>query len=241
MKVDQALEDIVKSQLEAKRAARRGNRGGAGGGRRGLPRRGSGAGRRGSLGRNGKDSVTVGGNGAQKSSLFTRRRDRSPDRAPRRNERTRVHISNLDFGVSEKDLKELFGEFGEMKKADLHFDKGGRSLGTGELVYSSRGAAMKAIKQYQGIPLDGRPMKLEILGEPTSARSEPVTKRLGAPRRRAFSESPRKRGRRGSFGGKRAGGGGGDRPRRGPKEKKEEKTAEQLDKELDTYLASSAN
>lgn len=241
MKVDQALEDIVKQQLDAKRAARRASRpGGRGGGRRGIPRRRNSFGGGGA----GRNSFSTSSNGAQKSSLFNNRRregggGRSRSPVKPRNEKVHLHISNLDFGVSERDLKELFGEFGDLKRADLHYEKGGRSLGTGELVFMNRGSAMKALKTYNGVPLDGRAMRLEVLGEPK--RAEPVAKRLGAPRR-SFSESPRK-------GGGGRGGGRGGGPRRGgrggakngagrqPREKKEEKTAEELDKELDKYLA----
>lgn len=244
MKVDQALEDIVKQQLDAKRAARRATRpGGRGGGRRGIPRRRNSFGGAGNGGRN---TFSTSSNGAQKSSLFNNRRregggrSRSPVKS--RNEKVHLHISNLDFGVSERDLKELFGEFGDLKRADLHYEKGGRSLGTGELVFMNRGSAMKALKTYNGVPLDGRSMRLEVLGEPK--RSEPVAKRLGAPRR-SFSESPRKAGGRGGpgrggrGGGLRRGGRGGAKNGAGrqPREKKEEKTAEELDKELDKYLA----
>lgn len=237
MKVDQSLEDIVKQQLDAKRAARRGARAG-GNPRRGSrgPPRGVANRRRNSFGNgSGNGGVKTSSNGAQKSRVFGRdnRRSRSPP--PARRERVYVHIANLDFQVSERDLKELFGEFGDLKKADLHYDKSGKSLGTGELCYGSRGAAVKALRQYNGVPLDGRPMKLEILGE--DKKSEPVAKRLGA--RRSFSESPTKR--RGGFGGgaprgaRRGGRGGGAAG--GKREKKPEPTAEDLDKELDNYLA----
>ncbi|KFK24711.1 hypothetical protein AALP_AA8G014900 [Arabis alpina] len=87
---------------------------------------------------------------------------------------TKLYISNLDYGVSNEDIKELFSEVGDLKKYGIHYDRSGRSKGTAEVVYSRRGDALAAVKRYNNVQLDGKLMNIEIVGTNLSAQAPTI-------------------------------------------------------------------
>ncbi|KAH7430893.1 hypothetical protein KP509_08G019300 [Ceratopteris richardii] len=145
---------------------------------------------------------------------------------------TKLFISNLDFGVSNEDIKELFSEIGDLKRSNVHYDRSGRSKGTAEVVYSRRADAVAATKRYNNVQLDGKPMKIEIVGTNLampvpSARAANGTSSGGRGAQRTNEMTMR--GQSGSTRRGRGGRGGGGRG--------QTKSAADLDAELDVYHA----
>jgi len=153
---------------------------------------------------------------------------------------TKLYISNLDYGVSNEDIKELFAEVGDLKRYSVHYDRSGRSKGTAEIVFSRRQDALAAVKRYNNVQLDGKPMKIEIVGTniSTPASGAPAFNGTGG----NFSGVPRggQGGRGGGFGGRSRNGGsrgrGFGRGRgRGRAPGGEKISADDLDADLEKY------
>lgn len=160
---------------------------------------------------------------------------------------TMLHIANLHYNVTNKDLQELFEEIGRIKKAAVHYDKSGRSLGTAEVIFFSRDDAIRAIKEYNQRILDGRPMNITLVPSRTTVvianntvkgmgvkKGSGIQKRspskAGTRQRIQPSRSPRKSGGPITKGTRRPGGKAG-----GSRQPKKEISAEQLDRDLEAY------
>jgi len=94
--------------------------------------------------------------------------------------------------------QELFSEFGQLKSAAIHYDRSGRSLGVADIVYERRPDAVRALKQYNGVPLDGRAMAIKLDGDNGPPPSLRASGRIQPrPQRSSFGRGGTGGGRRG--------------------------------------------
>merc|ERR1712066_415553 len=169
----------------------------------------------------------------------------------------KVHVDNLDWGVTEKDMRELFGEFGGLKSVQMHFDSKGKSQGVCDIHFKNRADGLRAVKKYNNVPLDGRRMKIDVVGQPglpvitskvqaakqfvnkqaaqkkkvSPVKKQQVKKQVGKkPVGKAKTPSPKKKILI------KKGGKGAGKPA-AKKDNKKPISEEDLDKQLDAYLA----
>ena len=146
----------------------------------------------------------------------------------RKNNTGKLLIQNLDFGVLDSDINELFSEFGALLTCSVHYDRSGRSLGSADVHFVHRSDAEKAIQQYNGVPLDGREMKISFVDSPhfkTDYNKYSSTTRNGSyNNNKTSNRGARTWGRRGRGRG------------RITKNDAVEISAEELDKQLDDHI-----
>ena len=68
-----------------------------------------------------------------------------------------IYVGNLSYEVTERDLREIFEEFGSVEKANVITDRDtGRSKGFGFIEMEDQAAAEKAIETLNGTSISGR-------------------------------------------------------------------------------------
>lgn len=156
---------------------------------------------------------------------------------------SKIIVSNLPYDVSENMIKEYFGKVvGPVKTCLLTYGPDGRSRGVATITFNHIGDAEKAALSYNGVLVDKRPMKVELVLEPKAPGLET---RIGAPNkatqqntRQAAKPKPATSAPKSSNNNNNssARGRGGKRGRGGrPGGRPKPKTAEELDAEMADY------
>jgi len=215
-KLDMSLAEISKKMRSQSK-----KKGGRGRGR-GRGRRGRGRGR---------------GQGGSRKKRYTPDRSRNNNnsrRTPYKKSQpgsSQISITNLDFAVTEADVREIFSKVGKVKKAVVHYNARGKSRGTAVVSFGNATAAGKAVKEYHQAEVDGRPMYVKLLSTSGAASPKRVQKR---PQKKVSKKKAPQKGRRNRGRGRRGRGRGRGR---GGFKKQKTKTADELDKEMDDYYS----
>ena len=72
-----------------------------------------------------------------------------------------IYVGNLPYGMSEDELREAFGAFGEVSSAKILMDREtGRSRGFGFVEMPNQGEAESAVAQLNGKDVGGRALRI---------------------------------------------------------------------------------
>lgn len=204
--VGMSLDDLMKAKAsKAKPATGRGRAAGAGKSRGGAGRGRASRGRA-SRGMRGRGSTAGRGRGRAEYEVYNEQPAylKQPKSAGFKTQAARASaatsavaatskllVSNLNPDtVTNDDIQELFGAIGSIHSARLHFDENKRSLGTATVTYKNKADALKAVEKYNDVPLDDKPMRIDLIATPVThpAAQQQVVQQ---PRARYVEPEPR--------------------------------------------------
>lgn len=74
-----------------------------------------------------------------------------------------IYVSNLSYAVNDSDLRDLFGEYGEISSAKVIMDReSGRSRGFGFVEMPSDTEGQKAIDELNQVEYDGKVINVNV-------------------------------------------------------------------------------
>lgn len=96
---------------------------------------------------------------------------------------SKIIVSGLPSDVNEANIKEYFSKSaGPVKRVMLTYNQNGTSRGIASIVFSEADTAAKAAKELNGLLVDNRPMKIEVVVDashaPEVAPPKPLTERI---------------------------------------------------------------
>jgi len=153
---------------------------------------------------------------------------------------TKIIVSNLPYDVSEQMIKEYFQQVvGPIRRAIITYGPDGRSRGIASVEFNKPEHAATAAQKYNGVEVDKRPMKVELVVDPNAKPT--FAERIGAPNPipKGRQEKPKPVAKSAPRGGARGGRGG--RGRGGLNGTRKPKTAEELDQEMEDYYSTNAS
>ncbi|KAH9907902.1 RNA recognition domain-containing protein [Xylariomycetidae sp. FL2044] len=221
-KLDQSLDEILTTQRRAGPARRRTNRRPAG-----------------------RPATTAPAGGVQKTSKQARTAGtkQAPAKNTGGNGESKVVVSNLPKDVNEGQIKEYFTtSIGPIKRVELSYGPNSVSRGIATVTFSKPDGASKAFNKLNGLLIDNRAIKVEIIVSAAKAAeiipTKTLNERITAPKAQPKSAANDKKK---EAGGKAVGSGARGRKRRGQNARPVKRTTEELDSEMADYWESAGN
>lgn len=171
----------------------------------------------------------------------------APAKAAARLGDSKIVVSNMPRDVTEAQIKEYFGQsVGAVKRVEVSYGRGGESRGIATVTFARSDGASKAFSELNGLLIDGRPVKVEVIVSQADQIPQPKTlsQRATLPKAKAQPKSAAND-KRAAKGAKGAAGAAGDAkgkkaPRKGRNSRPTKKTAEELDSEMADYFVAPA-
>ncbi|KJZ80223.1 hypothetical protein HIM_00073 [Hirsutella minnesotensis 3608] len=158
---------------------------------------------------------------------------------------SKVIVSNLPKDVSEQQIKEYFVQaVGPIKRVDLVYGPNSVSRGIANVTFHKPDGASRAFQKLNGLLVDNRPIKIEIVvGAAQADKVIPPVKtlaeRTSQPKAQPKSAATGKQGGAAAHGA--AGKGPANKKRRGKSARPTKKTTEELDSEMADYFVSTGS
>ncbi|RDA91701.1 hypothetical protein CP533_2355 [Ophiocordyceps camponoti-saundersi (nom. inval.)] len=152
---------------------------------------------------------------------------------------SKVIVSNLPKDVSEQQIKEYFIQsVGPIKRVDISYGPDSVSRGVANVTFSKPDGASKAFHKLNGLLVDGRPIKIEIVvGAAQADKVIPPVKTL-AERTTQPRAQPKPANASKHIASAKNGKGAANKKRRGKNARPTQKTTEELDSEMADYFVS---
>jgi RNA recognition motif-containing protein len=78
-------------------------------------------------------------------------------------QKNKLYVGNLPYGVNDGSLQEMFAEFGEISEAKVITDKfSGRSKGFGFVTFANDDDAAKAVEAMNAKEIEGRALNVNV-------------------------------------------------------------------------------
>jgi THO complex subunit 4 len=155
---------------------------------------------------------------------------------------TKIMVSNLPRDIDQAQLQDYFASainVGRPKKVLLQYDAAGRSVGSATIIFNKHEQAAKATAALDGVKIDGRPVRVEMLVSPSvipaAARPASLADRVTQPKKDKPKPATTEKATAGAARGKGQTRGRG-KGRGGRDARPKKKTVEELDAEMADYF-----